>query len=118
VGIGLLGSGVITIALPAPWKSADLLLNACLTTACPTSSAPGTATSAPPAPGSSAETASVSPPAECTAGALFFVLALTMLLGFSERLLTSLEGRVVPAAPAVSAAPAATNQPRAPAPSA
>jgi hypothetical protein len=67
VGIGLLGSGLISISLPAEMGSADQLLNACLD-----STAQG-----------------------CTRGRGLFVLAVTMLLGFSERVLTSLESRVV-----------------------
>lgn len=71
VGIGLLGSGVINISLPNGW-TADKLLTACL---------------------------SVTPPAstpECSVGGGLFIVAIAMLLGFTERLLTSLESRVIP----------------------
>lgn len=105
VGIGLLGSGLITIALPAPWKTADLLLDACLTLPPPEKSAAGAPATATPAkvpdasttPGSTQATdaSAASGPAQCKGGGMLFVLALTMLLGFSERLLTSLEGKVV-----------------------
>lgn len=93
VGIGLLGSGLITITLPGQWKSADLLLDACL-------SAPSTTSveSSAQTPGSEAAAAapagSAAAPVPCKGGGLLFVLALTMLLGFSERLLTTLEGKV------------------------
>jgi len=39
-------------------------------------------------------------PKTCTPGAGLFLIAITMLLGFSERILTTLESKVVPAASA------------------
>jgi hypothetical protein len=91
VGIGLLGSGLITIALPKDWKSADTLLEACL------AHAPSPASVAPtsPAPGPSGAAPAPETKARCDSGGMLFLIAVTMLLGFSERLLTSLEGRVV-----------------------
>lgn len=92
VGIGLLGSGVITITLPNQWKSADVLLDACL-------SIPSTTSAASRAQTEGSET-SAAAPVPCKGGGLLFVLALTMLLGFSERLLTTLEGKVTGASAA------------------
>ena len=111
VGIGLLGSGLISISLPKEWQSADRLLGACLSKTdemdveeaqravivpAATSSTPGAAASAPTsaAPVPQAVLSKV----RCGKGGGLFVIALTMLLGFSERLLTSLETRVVPGA--------------------
>ena len=92
VGIGLLGSGVITITLPKDWKTADALLEACL----PRLQAPASVAPIPPTPAPPADSSSPpATPARCDGGGLLFLLAITMLLGFSERLLTSLEGRVV-----------------------
>lgn len=92
VGIGLLGSGIITIALPKEWKSVDALLEACLSqSAVPSAAAPtppATAAPGPAMPGAAT-------PARCDQGGMLFLLGITMLLGFTERLLTSLEGRVV-----------------------
>ncbi len=101
VGIGVLGSGLITITLPAPWKSATDLLNACLA---PVTTPLLAGAMAPPTPAPS------SPPleaaaAECRGGGMAFILALTMLLGFSERLLTTLESKVVGASAGGPAAP-------------
>ena len=56
----------------------------------------GTTISGPPtsAPAGTPETAPAAP-AKCDGSGTLFILAVTMLLGFSERVLTSLEGRVV-----------------------
>jgi hypothetical protein len=77
VGIGLISSGLIAIEIPGPWKSLSELFNSYL------------APRGVPSVGIS-----------CTPVGSLFVMAMTMLLAFSERVLTSLEGRVVPTAPA------------------
>lgn len=99
VGIGLIGSGLLTIALPKGWNSADALLVACLRS-CPAPECPSPSDGAPPPSTTSGSTTPGSAPASeskatCDPGGMLFLIALTMLLGFSERLLTSLEGRVV-----------------------
>ena len=99
VGIGLLGSGWISIPLPDPWKSASSLLNACV--AGPKASAVDTAgaSTSTPAAGTPAPA-----PAKCEGSGILFILAATMLLGFSERVLTSLESRVIATGSATSSA--------------
>lgn len=98
VGIGLLGSGLIAVTLPAPWDSTDLLFRSCLahdTTANQGGvTAPGSAGGTKPtvAPGAAGKA-----PGRCTPGGALFLISITMLLGFSERLLTSLESRILPA---------------------
>lgn len=110
VGIGLIGSGLLSIGLPKEWKSADALLVTCLR-ACPVSQCPGE--DPPPQPAVSGSTTPSEPRPVCDAGGLLFLLALTMLLGFSERLLTSLEGRVVgPGSGPAASAPTTTTTPR------
>jgi hypothetical protein len=48
--------------------------------------------------------------ATCDAGGMLFLIALTMLLGFSERFLTNLEGRVMGAGPRQSGPETPTGQ--------
>jgi hypothetical protein len=115
VGIGLIGSGLLTISLPKDWISADRLLVACLRS-CPAPECPDAVGPAPapaPLPGTTGAgpAPSQEPKATCDPGGLLFLIALTMLLGFSERILTTLEGRVIgPGAggPAASGTAAAT----------
>ena len=95
VAVGLLGSGVISVTLPDPWKNSGELLQACVGWEAQQKSNQQPAPSQPGAPATSGGTSSLHSP--CTPGGALFLLAVTMLFGFSERLLTSLESRVVPA---------------------
>jgi hypothetical protein len=107
VGIGLLGSGLLTITLPNGWTP-EALLVACLRS-CPAPDCPGptdAVTPPSPTPGTTPPSEAKATKATCDPGGLLFLIALTMLLGFSERLLTSLEGRVV--GPAASASTSST----------